>query len=207
MFEDRDLKVLLGNSIKEPEVDYDDAEVASELGYPVEEEALKEYYDVIIVDKIGKPDFRQNYLCVINHIRQRQLKDQQLLAESIMNQIKEVYDFIPSINYDTDSYEEISGVYEFIEFIEYNHEDFIVGIWSFLKPETNSLQIEKYCEQNEEKIMSEIEEQLDSRYFSWMITDFLRTYNKNDFMNWFCEKSENLKVLILLSTIKEQTNG
>jgi len=33
MFEDRDLKVLLGNSIEEPEVDYDDAEVASETGY------------------------------------------------------------------------------------------------------------------------------------------------------------------------------
>ena len=203
MFEDRDLKVLLGNSIREPEVDYDDAEVASELGHPVEEEALREYYGVTITDKIGKPDFRQHYLSVSNFVQQFQLKSQQLIANSIMNQIKEVYDYVPPVTHDVDSYEDINEVYGFIEFIEYNHEDFIVEVWSFLKPNIKSFQIENYCEQNNQKIISEIEEVLFSLYFSRLIADFLRTYNKNDIIDWFCEKSKNIRSLILLSLIEE----
>ena len=203
MFEERDLKILLGNSIREPEVDYDSAEVESQLGYPVEEEALREYYDVTITDNIGKPDFRQNYLSVSNFVKEFQIKNQQLLANSIMNQIKTVYDYTPSVTHDVDSYDEINEVYQLLEFIEYNHENFIVEVWSFLKPEVNSFQVEKYCEQNKQKIISEIEEQLDSRYFPWLIANFLRTYNKNDIIVWFCEKSIKLRGLILLSIIEE----
>ena len=203
MFEERNLKVMLGNSIREPEVDYDDAEVASQLRYPVEEEALREYYDVTIVDKIGKPDFKEHYLSASIHTKRFKIEAQQLLVNSIMNQIKEVYDYIPSVIHDVDSYESINEVYKFIEFIEYNHEDFIVEVWSFLKPDVNSFQVEKYCEQNSVKIISEIEEQLKSQYFSWLITDFLRTYNKNNIIHWFCEKSKNVRGLILLNLIEE----
>ncbi len=203
MFEDRDLQVLLGNSIEEPEVDYDDAEVDSELGYPVEELALREYYYVTITDRIGKPDFREHYLSVIRFVQQFPLESQIVLVNSILKQIEEVYDYIPSINFDPNSYDEINEIYKFIEFIEYDHEDFVVEIWSFLNPETDSFQVEKYCEQNKHKIIFEIEEQLDSRYFPWLIADFLRTYNKDNIIEWFCEKSKNLRSLILLSISKE----
>lgn len=203
MFEDRDLQILLGNSIEEPEVDYDDVEVESELGYPVEEEALREYYYVTITDHIGKPEFREHYLSVIRFAQQYSLTQQILLANSILEQIEKVYDHIPSINFDPNSYEDINEVYKFIEFIEYDHEDFVVEVWSFLNPETNSFQIEKYCEQNKHKIISEIEEQLKSRFFPWLIADFLRTYNKDNIIEWFCEKSKNLRTLIFLSLSKE----
>jgi len=203
MFEERDLKVMLGNSIREDEVDYDDAEVASQLGYPVEEEALREYYYVTITDAIGKPDFREDYLAVIKFVQQFELESQQMLSESIMNQIKQVYDFVPSRKYPAINHEEIYEIYKFIEFIEYDHQDFIVEVWSFLNPETNSLQVEKYCEQNKHKIISEIEEQLKSQFFPWLITDFLRTNNKENLIQWFCEKSINLRSSILLSIMKE----
>jgi len=203
MFEDRDLKVLLGNSIEEPEVDYDDAEVESEVGYPVEETALREYYYVTITDHIGKVEFREHYLSVIRFAQQYPLTSQILLANSILEQIEKVYDHIPSISFDPNSYEEMNEVYKFIEFIEYDHEDFIVEVWSFLNPEINSFQIEKYCEQNKYKIISEIEEQLKSRFFPWLITDFLRTYNKDNIIEWFCERSKNLRTLIFLSLNKE----
>lgn len=203
MFEDRDLQVLLGNSIEEPEVDYDDADVESEVGYPVEETALKEYYYITIIDHIGKPDFREHYLAVIRFVQQYSVTHQTLLANSILKQIKEVYDHIPSINFDSDNYDEINEVYKFIEFIEYDHEDFIIEVWSFLNPEVNSFQVEKYCEQNKHKIISEIEEQLSSRFFPWLIADFLRTYNKDNIIEWFCEKSKNLRSLILLSISEE----
>ncbi len=203
MFEDKDLKVLLGNSIRLPEMDYDDEEVASELGHPVEEEALREYYDTTITKYIGKPDFRQNYLSVINYVKQFSIEAQQLVTNSIMNRIKSVYDYRPSINYPPDNYNERNEIYRLIEFIEYNHEDFIVEVWSFLRPDINSFQLEKYCEQNTLKIISEIEKKLDSQYFPWLIADFLRTYNKNDIIFWFCEKSKKLRSLILLNLYEE----
>jgi len=203
MFEDRSLKVLLGNSIEEEEVDYDNADVASELGYPVEEEALKEYYYVTITDNIGKPDFREHYLSVIRFAQQYPVESQQVLVNSILEQIQTVYDFEPSRNFTPINYDEINEVYKFIEFLEYDNEDFIVEIWSFLKPEADSLQLEKYCEQNKHKIIFEIEEQLDSRFFPWLIADFLRTNNKENIIEWFCEKSINLRSLILLGLNKE----
>jgi len=202
MFENHDLKVLLGNSIREPEVDYDDAEVASELGIPVREEALKEYFYVTIVDNIGKKDFREEYLSVYPDTVSYSTKHKQILAEAIMKQIKQVYDFIPSVTVDTNSEKDIADVLKFLEFIEYDNEDFIIEVWTFLKPETNPFQVEKYCEQNKMKIVSEIEEQLSSRDFPWMIADFLRTYNKEDITAWFCEKSKNLRSAILLKLIE-----
>jgi hypothetical protein len=203
MFEDRDIKILLGNSIVEEEVDYDDAEVESELGYPVEEEALKEFYYATITNNIGKPDFREHYLSVIRFAQQYTLESQQGLTNSILEQIQKIYDFEPSRKFEPINYDEINEVYKFIEFLEYDHEDFVVEVWSFLKPETNSLQLEKYCEQNKYKIIFEVEEQLDSRFFPWLIADFLRTNNKENLIEWFCEKSINLKGLILLNLYKE----
>jgi hypothetical protein len=201
MFEQEDLKVLLGNSIEEPEVDYDDAEVASELGHPVEEEALMEYFYITITHNIGRLDFQEEYLSVYPEVMRYPTEKKQLLAESILKQIKQVYDFIPSKNVDTNSEIEIDNVLKLIEFIEYNHVDFIIDVWTFLNPETNSFQVEKYCEQNTLNIISEIEEQLSSREFPWMIADFLRTYNKEDITAWFCEKSKRLRSSILLKLI------
>jgi hypothetical protein len=198
MFEDRDMKVLLGNSIREPEVDYDDAEVESETGYPVEEEALKEYFYVIVIDQINKSDFRENYLSVLGDIKLYPTKQKQMFAESILNKIKEEYDYQPSRTPDTNTEEEIDNVMKLIQFIEYDHENFIIDVWSYLKPDLNSFQLEKFCEHNQYKIISEIEEQLSSHSFPWMIADFLGTYNKDDIIKWFCEKSENLRTLILL---------
>lgn len=202
MFEQEDLKVLLGNSIEEPEVDYDDAEVSSELGHPVEEDALMEYFYITITRNIGKADFREEYLSVYPDVMRYSTEKKQVLAESILKQIKQVYDYTPSRIVDTNSEIEINNVLKFIEFIEYDHEDFIIEVWTFLNPETNSFQVEKYCEQNKIKIISEIEEQLTSREFPWMIADFLRTYNKEDITTWFCEKSKRLRSAILLKLIQ-----
>lgn len=198
MFEDRDMKVLLGNSIREPEVDYDNEEVESEYGEPVRESALKQYFYVTVVDHMQTPEFREHYLAVLPEIRHYPTEEQQLLANSILNTIKEKYDFELSINPEVNNQLEINDVLQLLEFIEYDHEDFIVEVWYYLKPDTNSFQVEKFCEHNKYKIIDEIEEQLTLRSLPWMITDFLRTYNKDEIVEWFCEKSKNLRTMILL---------
>lgn len=202
MFESIDLKILLGNSIEEPEMDYDDAEVNSQIGLPVEEQALIEYFYTTITDNIAKKDFKEEYLSVKPDIDQYSDKQKQVLAESILKKIKEEYDYQPSVDVEMTSNTEIDGVLEFIEFLEYDHEDFIVEIWSFLKLDSNSSSLEKFCEQNQDKIILEIEEYLTTRELPWMIADFLRTYNKENIISWFCEKSRNLRSSIILKLIE-----
>jgi hypothetical protein len=207
MFESKDLKILLGNSIKEPEIDYDDAEVQSELGYPVKEEALREYFYVTITDNIGKSNFREEYFSVRPELANYSLKQKQVLADAIIKQLKEKYDFELPINIEVNNTTELDEILELLEFIEFDHENFIVEVWSFLNPDTNSLKLQKYCEQNQDKIISEIEEFLTSRRLPWMIANFLRTYNKENVITWFCEKSQNFNTLILLKLIEGDKNG
>jgi hypothetical protein len=204
MFEERHQKILLGNSIPLPEEDLDDAYVESEYGKPVEEEALKEYYFITITDNIGREDFKENYLAVINQIiRNYDVRKQQMLCEAIMHQVKQVYDYLSPVNVDINSDEDVTNILNFIQFIEYDHEEFILGIWEYLKPETNLKSFQNYCEQNGNKIISEIEEQLDTKAFPKLIANFLRTYNKDDMIQWFCDRSERLNTAILLRIREE----
>ena len=182
----------------------DDASVESEYGKPVEEEALKEYYFITITDNIGREDFKENYLAVINQIiRNYDVHKQQMLCEAIMNQVRHVYDYLSPTNVDINSDEDVRNILNFIQFIEYDHEEFILDIWQYLKPETNLKSFQNYCEQNGNKIISEIEEQLDTKAFPKLITDFLRTYNKDDMIQWFCDRSERLNTTILLRIREE----
>jgi hypothetical protein len=202
MFEDRDLKVLLGNSIPEPEVDYDDAEVASETGYPVEESALRQFYFITIVDHMNAPDFRSHYLSVISQIKAYTTEEQLILAFSILNEMPKKYDFEFSIKFDLFNQEDINELYKFIEFVEYDHEQFMVDTWKNLKVDNPiTLNIKQYCNQNSQTIILELEQRAITSYVSGMIADFLRTNDKENLLRWFCKKSEILRSLILLGIL------
>ena len=201
MFENRDLKVLLGNSIEEPDVDYDDAEVASETGYPVKESALRQFYFVTVIDHMNTPDFREHYSSVISKIKSYTTKEQLSLAFSIIDEMPKKYDFEFSVKFNLYNKQNINELYKFIEFVEYDHEQFIVDVWKNLKIDVNSLNIEQYCKQNSQTIVSEIEEQLSISYMSEMIADFLRTNDKENLVQWFCEKSKRIKTSILIAII------
>lgn len=203
MYDSESLKVLCGNSIEMPEMEYDDSEVESDTGFPVQEEAEREFDFSTVTDNMNLPDFRENYLEAMKQIRTYSTKRQQLLANSIVKRLPEKYDFEFSVNFDFDTQDEINGLYRFIEFVEYDHENFIVNIWKFLKPDSNSFQFEKFCEHNTLNIISEIEEQLETHDYSELIADFLRTYNKDKLIEWFCEKSKNLRASILVAIRKE----
>jgi len=202
MFEYRDLKVLLGNSIREPEVDYDDEEVKSEIGYPVEEEALKEYYFVAVVDSMNTPEFKSEYSTAISKIKQYSTEQQLLLAFSILDYIPKKYDFDFSQKYNIYNQRDIDDLYSFLEFIEYDHEDFITSVWKNLNPNPKTLNIKKYCSNNSDKIIFEIEEHLGMRYMPEMIADFLRTNNKENLISWFSNKSSNLRSSILIELLQ-----
>jgi len=205
MYDSESLKVICGNSIEEPEMDYDDAQVASDTGAPVQEEAEREYDFTTITENMNNPDFKENYLEAMKQIRAMSLKTQQNLAFSIIQKMPEKYDFQFSVTFDPFySLDDVYELYRFIEFVEYDHEKFIVNVWKYLNPDTNSFQVELFCEHNTTKIISEIEEQLDTHDYSELITDFLRTYNKDKFIEWFCKKSKELRTSILIALLRKE---
>ena len=204
MFEDVSAKILLGNSIPIPEEDYDDKMVESETGQPDAESALMNYYFQEILNSIEN-DSKADYLSVINEVRNYGLVDQIALANQIMTTIENLHDFIPSRTLEITSYEEVEEVYSFLRFLIFDNEDLIVDTWLYLKPVSNLKDLEKYCEQNQDKIISEIEERLETKDFSELISDFLRTNNKENLIGWFCEKSKSLLTEIMIKR-EEQKN-
>jgi hypothetical protein len=200
-------KILMANSIRLPEEDLDDRMVKSQYGLPTEEDALRDYYFQTIIGNIGKEDFKENYLAVMHEIRQEySMEDQRDLCFGIIKKIEEVYDFSFSTEIALDTVKQIFDIYEFIEFLEYKHEVFISDIWKDLKPDLSKTDLEKYIEQNQDKIINEIENQLKSKDLSELISDFLRTNNKENIIEWFTKKSKPLLVLIRIKIEGENSN-
>jgi hypothetical protein len=190
-------KILMANSIPLPEQDLDDEMVKSKYGLPTEEAALRDYYFQTIIGNIGNEDFKENYLTVIQEIRKEyDMGEQRDLCFGIIKKIEEVYDFSFSREVELDTVEQIYNTYDCIEFIEYKHEDFISDVWKGLKPDLSRTDFGKYIEQNQDKILNEIENQTKSKDFSELISDFLRTNNKENIIDWFSKKSKRLIVLI-----------
>jgi len=206
-FDTQEQKILLGNSIPSPEMELDDAAVASDVGLPTEESALMQYYFDSISGSIGKSDFKQEYLAVKTQVVSNyDLKQQQMLADAIMNEISTQFDYEPTEILNVDSLEDLYEVYNLVEFLEYNNEDFISSTWQFLNPDVNKLDIELYCKNNSDKIIKEIEEQLQTKDFVWLISDFLRTNNKENLIGWFCERSKELVSLIKIRIMEGVSN-
>ena len=203
MFEDLNQYTLLGKSIREPERDYDDEIINSEYEVPAAENALKLYYLQSITNSIGKEDFREEYLTSVNYVMEYEVEELASFTQTILEQITLVYDFEFPFKPDFNTKEQIDELLKFLAFIEFDNEDFITTTWKYLNPDVNSLQIEKFCEQNADKIVLEIDEQVDSHDFSGMIAIFLRTYIKDKLVEWFCNRSKNLRTSILIKLLGE----
>jgi hypothetical protein len=203
MFEDLNQLNLLGKSIPEPERDYDDEKVNSEYGQPVAEDALKIYYFDSITNNIGKEDFKEEYIISMQHIKEYPLEDLRSFIETILEQIKTIYDFEVPVVINFNNQSEVDDLLEFLAFVEFDHEDFIVTTWKYLNPDLKLFKIEKFCEQNSDKIALEIDNQIDSHDFSKIISIFLGTYIKDKLIDWFCDRSKKLRTAILIKLLEE----
>jgi hypothetical protein len=205
MYDSEELKVLCGNTIEEPELEYDDEELETNSVEPVIDSGLMQYYYVNVTDYMNHPEFMINYQSVIGKIKKMPIEHQRLLAFSIIQKMPEKYDFEFSIKLNPFyNHDDINELYQFIEFVEYDHEKLITDVWSLLKPDTNPFQLEKFCEHNNIKIILELERQANIHYYSEMIADFLRTYNKDKLIEWFCKKSKNLRSSILITLLRKE---
>jgi len=193
-------KILLGNSIPLPEVDVDENK-SDELA---PEEALRGYWYETILSKIGKKDFKANYLTVIDDIKNNSpIDEQKRFCFAILEKIIYVYEYEFPLNLDFDNLNQIYSLYEFLEFLEYDNEQFICNVWKFLNF-TNSTYdtIENFCINNINKIVKEIEEQINLGFYPEKISGFLRTYNKERLIEWFCRESCKVESQIKLNYLE-----
>ena len=206
-------EVLLGHSIPLPEEEPDDNRGDVDFQYHIytegiefQEDALREYRFITVLDNIKTPEFKQNYLSVINSIKSEYtLREQILFCERILEKIEEVYNFVFPQNVKLYDSEDVNNVYAFLEFLEFNCENFVVDVWQFLDTNLRDLNIERYCKDNIKGIIQEVERQVETHVLHEMTSQFLRTYNKEGMTEWFSEMTKRSRSLIILRVIEMKT--
>ena len=195
------LKTLIGSSTYIDQMDDEEQEnrdVESSVNYDENE----------IINNIGKPEFKSVYLNLTNfdNIKNLSVESQRGFCHKILDKIIEVYEYefmpLPKL----DSQQNINNVYDLIEFLEYDHIDFFASIWAFLD-DISKVNLELYCKKNIEKILVEVEDQIDSYDFSELISIFLRTNNKENMIRFVINISENKRMLIKLRIMERKENG
>jgi len=194
------LLVLSGSSLPLPEQDDPDQ---NQLNY----EASVEYDGMELVDAIGTLGFKEIYMLFINNLKSQEIIDQRRLCLNILKKVKEVYDYEFLPYPDLDHQLQMNNVYDLIKFLNYDYIDFFGDVWRYLKTDLKKIDVKQFCEKNSEKIIIELEDQLNSRDLSEMVSLFLRTYNKDNLIDWFIKSTEKNKMLIYLRILEEKLNG
>ena len=198
---DKSQELLLGNSVQPP-VRLDEDE--DQNGMIRNEMAVFESSVTDIVDHVGHPDFKFIYWDLNNDIKQQPFKRKRRFVVEMLEKISEVYDFEFFAKPETDTDYEIEQIMLFIEFLEYDNYRFLSYVWKFLNQDLQTLDIEKYCNANAMKIIKETEEQLETHPQTESITNFLRTYYKEKFIEWFVKNTENAKIMIILEILESE---
>jgi hypothetical protein len=122
----------------------------------------------------------------------------------MLDKIFEVYDFQFPTTQDVVSDSDIARVLQFIEFLEYDNVLFLSLVWEMLKADIMEVDIEAFCKRNENIIINEVEEQLETHHQGELISIFLRTYYKENFIEWFIIQSERSKAFIKLEILERE---
>lgn len=193
MEENNNLKILLGASDPLPEVDEEENDAMAE-------DAIMNYEMMEVLNSIGTDDFKVIYHTMINEIKQYQIDYQFGFCRAILSRIMQEYNFEFPVEIDLLTEDSVKQIYILIEFIEFNHLKFLSEL---LKPYNFDLRkgdVRTFIESNYNKLEGDIE--VISRNVPGIISEFLRTYNKDDMVNWLVSRIEKSRMLILL-TMKE----
>lgn len=192
-------EILLSYLDEPPEFDADEEEIEKR-----QDKAFFESSKIDIHDQMNTEDFENTWLVLKSDIENETLKLQRIFSEQTLDKISEIYDFTFPIKLDLDSQYEMNDFYEFLEFIEYKNEEFISNVWRFLKPiNLVRFDIEGFCKSNSDKVIREIDEQLQIHPQNKMIDLFLRTYYKEKIIEWFINRTERKKVDITVQIFQQ----
>lgn len=193
------LKILMGSSVSPLEMDDED------LWGQQEESSIQ--YDVLeLVDAIGTLEFKSLYLNSINLIKATTVPAQRDYCKKFLLKVNEVYDFEFLPHPELENQMDMNNVYDFLKFINFGCISFLGDVWRFLKVNLREINVHTFCTENQMKVISEIEDQIQSRDDSELISIFLRTYNKEGVVGWFSDMTQKYKMLILLRIAEGLTN-
>lgn len=188
-------KALLGGYVPLPEID----DIAEQQTNSYD--ALAQYDTLSIIDSIKTPEFKFIFPTLITNIKGLSTQAQVVLCQQILDRIEELYEFKCFFTIPLDSKNDCNEVYLLISHIEYKYFDFISFVWKFLNVDLKSTNIAMYCKNNSNKIISEIEEQIDIRDIPKLFAIFLRTYNKDQLIKWFYNATVENRIELFLNQL------
>jgi len=195
---ERSDKAFIEAMVQYPEMD--DDERMDEF----EDNAIYQSSSIDIQDNLGKPNFKFIYPILLPDIQTATFDNQRIFCQKMLKKIEEVYDYSFPEKPELESYMHINNCLEFIKFLEYDNIIFLSFVWQYLNVKLLGLDVESYCNKNQDKIINEVDEQLESHEQNELISIFLRTYYKVKFMEWFVRETERSKTLILLEIIERE---
>jgi len=193
MEEQDNLKTLLGGIDYIPEVDDEENE-------EMVEDAIKSYFMLEILNSVGEENFKEVYYSMIGDIKQFPMEEQFNFCRSILDKIKEVYNFEFPRQIEVLTEDSVNQIYILLQFIEFNYIDFLAELMKPYNFDFRKGNNREFIESNYDRIERDIE--VISKNVPEIISEFLRTYNKEDFINWLVNRIEKSKMLVLLK-IKE----
>ena len=192
-------EMLLYTLVEPPDFDADEEEIEARY-----KNAFYQSSKIDIQDQLNTNDFKDVWLVLKSDIQNETIKLQRIFSEQTLDKIFEIYDYSFPDKISLDTQLEIDDFYKFLEFLEYNNENFIANVWRFLNSvNLMRFNIKGFCKKNSDKVIREIEEQLEVHPQSKMIKLFIRTYYKEKMIEWFVDRSERYKINITIKNFEE----
>jgi hypothetical protein len=192
-------EVLLGMLVEPPEFDADEDDLEERYS-----EAFYESSKINIHEVLKTKDFKNTWLVLKIDIQNKSLEKQRIFVEQTIDKILEVYDYSFSINISVNTQEEINLFYEFLEFLEYDNEQFLISVWSFLTKENIlNIDISDFSQKNKNLVIKEIEEQLEIHPQNELITLFLRSCPEDILLDWFIAHTKRNKINIVVNVFRQ----
>ena len=192
-------EMLLYTLGEPPDFDADEEEMETRY-----EDAFYQSSKIDIQDQLNTNNFKDVWLILKSDIQNKTINLQRIFSEQTLDKILEIYDYSFPVNISLDTQPEIDNFYEFLEFLEYNNENFIGYIWRFLNPvNLMRFDIKGFCKKNSDKVIREMEEQLEVHPQSKMINLFIRTYYKEKMIEWFIDRSNRYKINTTIKIFEE----
>lgn len=197
---ERSIEVFISHLVEPPEFDADEEQLEKNFVT-----AFYESSKIEILDTIGDAEFKFVWLTLKEDVQHTTIKLQRIFSEQTLDKISDVYDFTFSEKISLETQYELDDFYNFLEFFEFKNAKFLTFVWSYLGPKNLvEIDIEKYCKSNSDKIIKEIDEQLEIHPQSKLIALFLRTYYKEKIIDWIIKNSEQLKIEITVSILERE---
>lgn len=191
-------RVLMQALEQPPEMD--DPEEMDDL----EEEAIYESSMVDIIENLGESTFKDTYINLLPDIKKEDFDHRRIFCQRLLDKIYDIYDFRFPITIDITTEVGIDNVLKFVEFVEYDNILFLSLVWQMFKVNLIKTDLESFCNSKKNMIINEVEEQLQTHHQGKLINNFLRTYYKEKFIEWFIRESERSKTFIQLEILERE---